>query len=341
MSETKIPVTEGFAGSYPILIGSAPLSVLHSVSFTDHFDMDASKGVQRPLDKHHARQFREYIERAQQGKKATAPPLVFSLRDEAKIQSGKLILHTSNKTMARVDCQHRLEFTGDLNVILPFVIYMNLTKEEEIEIFTTINNEHKGMTKSLVDAHTLALSKSPEEEAPHLAISWQLNNDVDSPWHDAVNAGGISKSTPGSKRKITLRTFQEANRVLISGPLCQFAEYPQKYEAVKNYWQAVATIFSDAWTNSRKHLITKGVGIAALAELGKWIIQDCLGKDDITVAAISKHLKKLDSFDWGNKTSPIKLIGGQKGAKGAAEAFKGVVFGGKEVSDLVNMLVEA
>ena len=304
--------------------------------------MDASKGVQRPLAKATPKGFGNTSRGFQQGKKATAPPLIFSLRDEAKVKNGELILHTSNKTMARVAAASTgWSSQGDLNVTLPFVIYMGLSKEEEIEIFTTINNEHKGMTKSLVDAHTLALTKDPQEEAPHLAISWQLNEDPDSPWHNAVNAGGISQSTPGSKRKITLRTFQEANRVLISGPLCQFAEYSAKYDAVKNYWQAVATIFSDPWTNSRKHLITKGVGIAALAELGKWVIQDCLGKDNVTVAAISEYLKKLDGFDWGNQTSPMKLIGGQKGAKGAAEAFKAVVFGGKDVADLANMLVEA
>src|SRR5205823_13215633 len=98
-----------------------------------------------------------------------------------------------------------------------------------------INDEHKGLTKSLVDSHRLALSKSPEQEKPELAISAQLNKDADSPWYGAVNTGGISKSTPGSKRKITLRTFHEANKVLISGPRIKYAEYATKYEAAKNF----------------------------------------------------------------------------------------------------------
>jgi len=74
MSEIKIPVSEGYAGSYPILLGSAPLSVLNSVSFVDQFDMDAEAGVQRPLDTSHAKGFRKYIETVQHGGKATAPP---------------------------------------------------------------------------------------------------------------------------------------------------------------------------------------------------------------------------------------------------------------------------
>lgn len=338
MPETKIPVTRGQAGSYPVLLGSAPLSLLHSVSFVDQFDMDSEVGVQRPLNKPHAKSFRQYIERVEHGEKGTAPPLIFSLREEPKIQNGTLLLAEKKKSMARVDCQHRMEFTGDLNVTMPFVIYMNLSKEEETEIFTTINDQQKGLTKSLVDSHTLFLSKAPREEAPHLAIAAQLNKDADSPWYGAVNTGGISKGSPGSKRKITLRTFQDANRVLISGPRCQNAEYDTKYNTAKNFWQAVATVFSDAWTDSRKHLLTKGVGIAALGELGKWIIEDCLAKDDTSVAAMAQHLKRLEGFDWGTQTSILKLVGGQKGATAAAKMFKAVVFGGKELSDMSELL---
>jgi DNA sulfur modification protein DndB len=339
MTETKIAVTKGHAGSYPILMGSAPLQVLHSVSFVDQFDMDSLEGVQRPLNKAHAKSFRAYIEKGEQGSKVTAPPLIFSMREEAKIQNGTLVIAASNqKPLARVDCQHRLEFTGDLNVPMPFIIYMGLTKEEETQIFTTINDKHMGLTKSLVDSHSLALAKSPEEEIPHLAIAAKLNTDTDSPWHDAVNTGGISKGSPGTKRIITLRTFQEANRILISGPRCQNSDFETKYNVAKNYWQAVATVFADAWADSRKHLITKGVGIAALAELGTWIVEDCLGNEDFTVAAIAEHLGKLEGFDWGSKTSPLSLIGGQKGARGAAKAFFAVVFGDKEVSDIPELL---
>jgi DNA sulfur modification protein DndB len=338
MTETKILVTKGQAGSYPVLLGSATLAQLHSISFTDHFDMDSEEGVQRPLNKSHAKEFRKYLEKGENGHKVTAPPLIFSMREEARLQNGHLVLPSNKKPLARVDCQHRLEFTGDLNVVMPFVIYMGLSKEEETSIFTTINDKHKGLTKSLVDSHSLALSKSPEEEIPHVAIAAKLNKDADSPWHDAVNTGGISKSTAGAKRIITLRTFQEANRVLICGPRCQNADFETKYNAAKNFWQAVATVFADAWADSRKHLITKGVGIAALAELGTWIVEDCLGKEDISVAAMSEHLSKLEGFNWGSKTSPLALIGGQKGARGAAKAFNAVVFGDKEVSDIPELL---
>ena len=51
------------------------------------------------------------------------------------------------------------------------MIYHGLSKNEEIEIFTTINDKHKGLTKSLVDAHTLTLNKDAKVDSPHLAIA--------------------------------------------------------------------------------------------------------------------------------------------------------------------------
>lgn len=339
MDEVKLQVVEGKAGSYPVLMGSGPLSTLDGISFVDQFIMETEDGVQRPLDKRHAKDFRKYIEQALKGGRVTAPPLILSLREELNLQDGQLIVPNKKEALARLDAQHRMALTGDLDVPMPFVIYYDLSPKEEIEIFTTINDNQKGLQKSLVDSHRLALAKAPQDQIPHIAIAAQLNKDANSPWFEAVNTGGVSaKGTPGSKRKITLRTFQEANRVLTSGPRCQNAEYDKKYEVVRNFWQAVANTFVDAWTNSRKHLLVKGVGIAALADLGKYIIEECLSKEDVSVIAMSKYLEKLGGFDWGNQTSPLSLVGGQKGAAVAAKAFKAIVFGHKEITDMNEML---
>lgn len=85
----------------------------------------------------------------------------------------------------------------------------------------------------------------------------------------------------------------------------------------------------------------KGVGIAAIADVGRDIIQECFAKSDISVGAMSKYVKKLDGFDWGNRTSVLSLIGGQKGAAAAAKAFNAVVFGNKDVADVGEMLMPA
>ena len=77
-----------------------------------------------------------------------------------------------------------------------------------------------GLTKSLVDKNRERLigDDLPDEE-PHLWIALKLNSDKKSPWHHAVDTGG--EKTPGTKRRGTLRTFQEATKEMISGPRCQ------------------------------------------------------------------------------------------------------------------------
>src|SRR5438105_809421 len=171
MNDVKLPVIKGTAGSYPVLLGFGPLSTLDGLSFVDAFIMETGQGVQRPLDKRHATDFKKYIEKALSGGKATAPPLILSLREKLNMQSGSVVIPAKKTAMARLDAQHRMAFTGDLDVPLPFVIYYDLTKEEEIDIFTTINDNQKGLQKSLVDSHRLALSSDPREQLPHLAIA--------------------------------------------------------------------------------------------------------------------------------------------------------------------------
>lgn len=70
-----------------VLLGSATLSVLDAVSFVDPFIMESEEGFQRPLDKHHAMDFRKYFEKALHGGKATAPPVI--LRSRSQFLAGR------------------------------------------------------------------------------------------------------------------------------------------------------------------------------------------------------------------------------------------------------------
>ena len=243
--------------------------------------------------------------------------------------------------MARLDAQHRMQETEDLDIPLPFVVYKGLTKQEEIKIFTDINDKHKGLTKSLVDSHTRTLlGQTAEEKAPHLAIADKLNDDSESPWYRTVNTGGESTATPGTKRKITLRTLQTAIKEMIDGPQCESQPFDKKYECVKNFWKAVVLVFPDEWTNHRNHLLTKGIGVAALASVGQGVIERCLTAGDTSVGSMKAHVQKLAGLDWGNKTSVFKAFGGRKGASIAAKLLRMVVWSGKSVNDLDKLALE-
>lgn len=337
-------VMEGQALDYHVYQGSAPLKELAAISFVDRAVMDREEGFQRELDKGHAKRFREFVLKPKltlHVEKATAPPLIFSLRDKPPYEPqgsgfGVLNIPDHKEAMVRLDCMHRLAETEDVEKSLPFVIYHGLSAEEEVAIFTIINDQHKGLTKSLVDKHTARLlGEDLRAEKPQLAIAMKLNQDAESPWFKAIDTGGEEKEkTPGTKRRITLRTLQEATREMISGPRCQNADYETKYQVVVNFWKAIANLFPPAWANPRKHLITKGIGVHALSAVGRDVVEGRLDANDWSQGAFEKALSKLAGFDWGNKSSIFASFGGQKGVKIATALLNRVVFGSVPVDKL-------
>jgi DGQHR domain-containing protein len=336
----QLQVMKAKALDYNVYLGSAPLKNLGAVSFVDRAVMDQPEGFQRELDRGHALRFKEFIKnpKSLRVEKATAPPLIFSLRMKARfeeIADGYGILHVPDRkeALARLDAQHRMAETEGFEERLPFVIYDGLQPTEEVGIFTIINDEHKGLTKSLVDKHRARLlgAELPEEE-PHLAIAVKLNDDSASPWFKAIDTGGVK--TPGTKRRVTLRTLQEATREMISGPRCQNADFTTKYRVVLNFWKAVVKLFPNEWANPRKHLITKGIGVHALGAVGRDVIEARIDVQDYSSEAFEKALSKLANFDWGNKTSVFSVVGGKKGVKFATALLNRIIFGSVSVADV-------
>lgn len=337
----RLKVMEGISLDYPVYQGTAVLKDLDAISHVDRAMMDSQEGFQRELKKSHARKFREFVldPTTLHVKKAAVPALIFSIRTpefffERKADGMGILQIPLDKTaMAQLDCQHRMAFTGDLDKQVPFTIFFGLSREEERALFTTFNDEHQGLTKSLVDKHRAVLigPELPDIE-PHLAIAVKLNEDPESPWFKAVNTGG--EKTPGSKRLVALRTLQEATKVLIARPRCQNADFDTKYEAVLNYWKAVVDLFPDAWKKPRNHVITKGIGVHSLSAVGQDILEGCLAARDYSVAGLKRVLSNLSGLDWGNKTSVFANFSGKKGVKVTTALLNWVVFGDGDVEKL-------
>src|SRR5215471_8176270 len=72
----NLPCLVGVAGHRQVLLGFAPASLLHSISFADVLDEDAGRGYQRRFHPQHSLDFRKYIHRAG----STTIPLTFNLR---------------------------------------------------------------------------------------------------------------------------------------------------------------------------------------------------------------------------------------------------------------------
>ena len=68
----------GISGKQPVFLSFAPASNLFRHSFPDVLNEDTGDGYQRPYNKSHSLDFKNYINRHG----STTPPLTFNLRNE-------------------------------------------------------------------------------------------------------------------------------------------------------------------------------------------------------------------------------------------------------------------
>lgn len=310
-----------------VLLGFAPAKVLHELSFADVLDEDLARGYQRRLNAQHSLDFRRYIQRSG----SSTIPLTFNLRPRddgawsvKKSASGRVQLcidPSAGKVMAQVDCQHRLGHLGDLDVELAFMCFLELSEHEEMEIFNVINGKARGLSRSLLDFHDSRLSDDLAAERPELYIALYLKSEASSPWHNQLDLGGAS--TSGMTRRASLRTMQKAikrflarTRILTNGG----AEHGAR--VVLDFWSAVSIVLHEAWRNPRKHMLSKGVGVYALMDIAADLYLDCprgVVPDRTYFCAAFGDF--ATAFDWSTQ-GPLKGLGGESGAKAAAELIR-------------------
>ena len=150
--------------------GFAKLSDLARISCADQYDPNTHKdGIQRELQPKHAREAYYYAASPIAGEKRIWPEIILSLRSKEgvkitsvgqwkgakeisgvtiRVELNKIVINTTNPTLSRVDGNHRLFYAGGqgkkfkpLDVIVPFCIIENLSRNEEVLIFKTINEQ--------------------------------------------------------------------------------------------------------------------------------------------------------------------------------------------------------
>ncbi|TGR83021.1 DGQHR domain-containing protein [Mesorhizobium sp. M2D.F.Ca.ET.223.01.1.1] len=322
MASIVIPCLKGLSAHRLVLTGFAPANLLHAHSFADILNEDTGEGYQRPFNAQHSQDFRRYIK--EQG--SSTIPLTLNLRPPADGRwyvkdvgsSVELVIESdAGKVMAQVDCQHRLGYLADLPISLPFMCFLGLSRQEEMEVFSIINSKAKGLSRSLLDYHEAQFAHDLAAERPELFIALHLNNSETSPWRRRLNLGG--NTTSGLKRIVSLRMIQQAihdflrmTRILGDMPVQSAAS------TVESFWQAVASTMPDAWADPRRHMLTKGIGVYALTHIAADIYLEtrdarCTCDSRTFAAALSDFVEKID---WTNGGS-LKGYGGQGGVKAA------------------------
>ena len=327
MPQLEINCSSGRSGDRRVLLGFAPASVLHSISFPDVLDERTGEGYQRRFNSGHSLDFRRYIREVG----STTIPLTFNLR---ATDSGAWTLvendggvtrltidPAAGPVMAQVDCQHRLGHLADLDIELPFMCFVGLTVEEEMAVFSVISRKAKGLSRSLLDFHDARLCEDLANDRPELFIALCLSNDPASPWCGQLDVGGNKVS--GMTRKASLRTLQKAvRRFLNRSAILKQRTVEEAARIVLDFWIAVSIAMRDDWSKPRGSLLAKGVGVYALMDIAAdmWRESGCALTRDLMIA----HLSDLAAeVDWSSD-GPFKGLGGEGGVTAAVALLRGI-----------------
>ncbi|MCK4998291.1 MAG: DGQHR domain-containing protein [Anaerohalosphaera sp.] len=317
----------GICGNREVFLGFAHAQCLYSLSFADILNDDTGEGYQRPYNKKHSGDFKNYIHL----EGSSTIPLTFNLRKSLahtwkieKTDNGyaTLILDGSEKCLARVDCQHRLGELENSDVPLAFMTYIGLDLREEMALFTVINGKAKGLSSSLTDYHESNLLNDLANEAPHYYIARRLNEDPSSPWYRLIRYGG--ETTSGLKRRTSFRMMQKAVQHVLKETNGRIRDVESKYEIIISFWKAVQNVFPDEWADHRHHLISKGVGLYSLMMLLAELVK---GVPDVSYGTVffeTKLIKLKAKIDW-NSNGTFASAGGHKGAREAYSVLKGML----------------
>lgn len=319
---TRLQCIRGFSLERPVLLGFASARTLYAASFADVLDEASGRGYQRRLNSRHSLDFRRYV---QEVGSATIP-LTFNLRgangDGWFVEDGNdgvtLQVEPSLKPLAQVDCQHRLGHLSDLEVELPFMTFIGLSEREEMEIFGVINGKAKGLSNSLLDFHDAQLCADLASERPELLVALHLKNEPTSPWYNRLDLGGNQVS--GLDRRASLRTMQKACRILTRRLKPRVAD--EIAQIAHDFWSAVAMVMPGAFSQPRRSLVTKGIGVYALSELAADFVLEAplaIRCDTSYFAALIGDL--APRLDWSSE-GPLAGLGGEGGARRAAEILR-------------------
>jgi DNA sulfur modification protein DndB len=315
----------GRAGSLKVFLGFSSPLVLCKLSFPDILNEDSGEGYQRPFNRAHSLDFKNYITRPG----SSTPPLTFNLRSDLSDFwalessdgiSATLSIKSGAKCLAQVDCQHRLGELAGTDLPLAFMTYIGLDLRQEMAIFNVINSKAKGLSSSLTDYHESKLLDDLASEAPHLFIARKLNEDRVSPWCRLIRYGG--ETTSGLMRRTSFRMMQKTLSIFLSQTKAYLdSSLDRKYQIVLNYWIAISEVFPDEWKNHRHNLITKGVGLYALMQLLGDIVKQ-QPDSDMSVDYFKAILTRVKGkFDWSSQ-GRFAYVGGKKGVQDVYQVLK-------------------
>jgi len=326
--------------------GSAPLAHLALISQPDIFDQVTNpKGLQRDLSPKHASLAYEYVRRQKNPEFPRAfPEVVLNVRDKrvlgieedpsnphlVQLQFRISEMKEGKVYVSRVDGNHRLFYSaGDdrrdpLLDEVPFQIHVGLSQDQERSLFVDINSNQKGLNSSHLAMMQSRLSPEEIEIRDHLDrwLASKLSKDPDSPWHGMIHEGGSKRGSrqQGLTRLVNFASIQGGVSKFLSKSryIHDLGDAQLQYVVIRNYWQAVKTVFAEEWANPKDYLLLKNIGVWSLSLLAGSIIDRCMPLARVEARDFARYLQQARTrFDWSKDAVGERAVAGMSGNKAA------------------------
>ncbi len=262
---------------------------------------DKDEGYQRTLSGSRVKAIAKFIDAGN----PITQSLLISLNDATVIKKGgRSFLRIKNVAKAGwvIDGQHRFAGanTATKSINLPFIAFVGLTLEKQIQLFITINQEAKGVPSSLyLDLLKNLPNKTTQEVAKERAadIGTELKKDEESAFY-----AKIVITTAPKRGEISLTNFVRKVTPLIQpgkGILNAFTESEQR-SIFNNYYKALQNIFPKEY-NRTDTIFFQTLGFGGLINALPTFFSVCLREySGFAIQDATKVFKKIDYFDFGS-----------------------------------------
>lgn len=289
-----------------IFLFSLDANTLWNILQINERSADKDEGYQRALSNSRAEDISSFI--SERG--LISPALIVSLND-ARFDEATSTLEIPNIENAGwvIDGQHRLRGAylasiaeNPINLNLPVVAFSDLSEDEQIVQFVTINKEAKGVPTSLYYdlLNRLPHNKTPAEKAKEIAteIARTLTKDIDSIFYERI----IFVRTP-KKGELSVNNFVRKVSPLLTenrGTLGTNFTQQNQTKIIENYFTALKIVFPEQFTSRNFRFFgTLGFG-AAINSFDTVFSLTRTEFGTFTVEDIVKVLQRADDYNFTN-----------------------------------------
>ncbi|MFL9608731.1 DGQHR domain-containing protein [Methylobacillus sp. Pita2] len=287
-SEQRISVSQVRQGDHRFFTFTIESDLLAKCCFATTKEEDTLLGFQRVLDLKRAQAIADYIDN---GLGTIPNSIVLSAQPEAKfklVDRGKTISFIFDPhSFLIIDGQHRV-FGFALarkQMRIPVVVYDNLTKAQEAQLFIDINTKQKPVPKELILAiKSLAASNSDEE-----ALLGEVFDLYDQDESSAL--AGLTSPTKASSTKLSRVTFNAAFKPLLT--------YWKENKSSYDIYTTTNSFFHAVTSGLRNKKIEKAITNKTTFRAFATIFPDCISRVQ------DKHGKQYTPDNFSRVIKPI------------------------------------